>query len=313
MNFLEKQPWTVSRALATVREALKAAEVSYDSIDLIRFGTGAVYRIHPNDVVVRVTRPDVDSDAVFKEEALRAWLEDRGFPVLTPLEKNQQPLLVNESYVTFWRFLPPAERKADIKDLALLIKELHRVGDLADRSELHKIGIRTFNPFIQIDDYFVAVENDKTLAWADLVLLKEWRDLLEDRLRAEAQQSNYSKLGFGLIHGDAHLGNCYLTNDGPILLDLDFACWGPREWDFIPAVLEVRRFGSDKDVYYQFSNSYGADILDWRGFETLVLIRELMITGWRLSVESAGAVHQESENRLLYWRKAETPPLWRPF
>lgn len=309
---LEK-PWTVSAALLIVQEALRIKGLTHSSLDLIRFGTGAVYKIYPQNIVVRVTRPGYDLELLRKEEGLRSWLEENSFPVLEPLYPGEDPILVGDSYVGFWQFAPPAENPAEIKDLAQLIRQLHDLGDRASRDILYQAGVRTFNPFPAIDKFFVEVEKDRRISWADLVLLKEWRDLLEDRLRSEARDPNYSALGLGLIHGDAHLGNCYMTESGPVLIDFDFAAWGPREWDLIPAILESRRFGSGPNVYYDFSEVYGADILSWPGLETMLLIRELLITGWRLSVEKSGAVQEESKNRLLYWRRDPAPPLWRPF
>src|SRR5207237_7543408 len=42
-------------------------------------------------------------------------------------------------------------------------------------------------------------------------------------------------LGRAPIHGDAHLGNVFITPAGPLWTDFEAACLGPREWDVAAA------------------------------------------------------------------------------
>jgi hypothetical protein len=78
--------------------------------------------------------------------------------------------------------------------------------------------------------------------------IEECAGLLHDR-RALPELSDddrafllraYDRLGHSLaaftipampVHGDAHMGNVFITPTGPLWTDFETACFGPREWD----------------------------------------------------------------------------------
>jgi|HubBroStandDraft_1064217.scaffolds.fasta_scaffold17069_5 aminoglycoside phosphotransferase (APT) family kinase protein len=47
----------------------------------------------------------------------------------------------------------------------------------------------------------------------------------------------------GVIHGDAWQGNLLVDEGVPVLSDLDQVSVGPREWDLVPTIVNIRRFG----------------------------------------------------------------------
>src|SRR5260370_1439726 len=71
-----------------------------------------------------------------------------------------------------------------------------------------------------------------------------------------------------------------------ILGDWDHVATGPREWDLVQIHYMQRRFGraTDEDIS-AFTSSYGWDIHNWPGLETLIAVRE--ITGLSAYIRTA--------------------------
>jgi len=68
------------------------------------------------------------------------------------------------------------------------------------------------------------------------------------------------------LHGEPHLdGNCLLTAEGPVFVDLEASCTGPKEWDLTSLPKEVAaRFGS----------------VDHELLASLTLVRSLCVAAW---------------------------------
>lgn len=310
--------WSVSSALRILNAALAQAGISYQNLELLRFGTAATYRLHPDPIVVRVTRPGSSEIAARREHLVPRWLQQNGFPVAPQLDI---PVIqVQGSTVSFWKWMAPYNDRlnkgvppiATPVEFANLLKGLHQLGGTPG-PEITPEAIGLFNPFESISALLSEIESNQNIQWRDIKLLKDWQALLIDKYNREVEDPNYSSLGLGVIHGDAHIGNTYRSEKGLFLLDFDYACFGPREWDLIPAALEVRRFGQPREKYYEFSQTYGFDVSTWRGFETLAMVRELFMTVWRINVEKSASVHKESQIRLDYWRKKTNPGVWHSF
>jgi Ser/Thr protein kinase RdoA (MazF antagonist) len=71
-------------------------------------------------------------------------------------------------------------------------------------------------------------------------------------------QGFHSHLGVGPIHGDFTLNNIIVRSRRPLLVDIDEAAVGPREWDL---ALLSRAKGWRADEWPAFSEGYGHDLL----------------------------------------------------
>jgi len=117
----------------------------------------------------------------------------------------------------------------------------------------------------------------------------------------------------GLIHGDAHIGNLMRSASGQVILgDWDHVATGPREWDLVQIHYIHRRFGraADEDIN-AFTTSYGWDIRDWPGLETLIAVRE--ITGLSAHIRTAPYkpfTREQLAYRLDTLRRGETTARW---
>lgn len=63
-----------------------------------------------------------------------------------------------------------------------------------------------------------------------------------------------------VLHGDLHRGNVVVGADGPVLVDLELAGWGPRAFDAAPTVAFVRWYGRPAADLTDFDTAYGAPL-----------------------------------------------------
>ena len=89
-------------------------------------------------------------------------------------------------------------------------------------------------------------------------------------------------LGYGVIHGDANVGNGARRRAGSaVLIDLDSFSIGPREWDLIQTALFADRLGwHTAEEYRTFVDVYGYDITRWESYSILADMREVVMTAW---------------------------------
>lgn len=296
--------WSPSASLELLNIACRAAGVSYEEVELIRFGTNAVYRLDPLGLAARVSRPGYQETWVRREMAVTRWLLAHRFPAVPPADQvASEPIRVHDSLVTFWPWMDPSPEQITSYDFGRLIRGLHQVSAGFPPGHLPP-----WDPMVITGNLIAGLAVGNAVSARDIDLLRRWHEWIGSRLRGVP-----SVLGEGMIHGDAHIGNVLMTPQGPRLLDFDYVCHGPREWDLIPETLGPRRFGRPRENYHRFAEGYGFDVTTWPGFRVTALARELMITCWRLGVEASSTVRAEGERRLRYWRREPEPPGWRSF
>lgn len=111
-------------------------------------------------------------------------------------------------------------------------------------------------------------------------------------------------LGWGLIHGDAHLANV-LAADPPVLCDLESLGVGPRVLDLAPLLVEHRRYGGPERDVTALAEAYAhATHRRWdpaadAALDAAVRYYELVVTAWALAcaVEDP-SLHPEAALRL---------------
>jgi len=294
--------WSVNASREILRLACQQAGIEYTRVELVRFGTNAVYKLEPLQIAVRVSRPGAPPEWTERELAVTKWLSQRGFPTVAPLESVSQGAEVYGSLVTFWPWLEHNEENPSPDLFGKLLRQLHNL------TEFYSEPLPPWNPAVIIEMLLAHLRQSNHLAPSDLDLLRRWHNWLAPQLDDQS-----SELGTGLVHGDAHIGNCVSSDRGLLLLDFDYVCHGPREWDLIPETLGPRRFGRSRQDYQDFADAYGYDVTAWPGYRICALTRELLITCWRLDVEAISPVRAEGERRLRYWRREPTPPGWKAF
>lgn len=242
----------------TLAAACHVVGLSANGAELIRAGENTLYRL-PGKVVARVTRAG-QFDAAAKEVRVSRWLKSRDVRVVEALNDVEQPVPVDGRAVTFWRELPP-HRRSTIPELATVLRRLH---DLPKPN----FQLPPLAPFVRLRERICEAT----------VLNGEEREWLLSHLSGVKER--YAAIPVGkpwcAIHGDAWVGNVVVTDDGPVLLDLERFAYGPPEWDLSSIAVDYTTFASfTTEVWDDFCQRYGYDVTAWAGFEVLRDAREL--------------------------------------
>ncbi|MCE3554435.1 aminoglycoside phosphotransferase family protein [Pseudonocardia sp. RS11V-5] len=265
---------------AVLHAAAQKVRLDDEPGELIRYGSNAVFRL-PNRVIARVSRPRAKAEAVERQVAVARWLEGLDYPA-TQVVDVEQPVVVGDRLVTFWKSVSDGETYAGIADVAALIRRLHELDAPAS------VDLPRLQPFGAPD---APLPSFPGLEEGDAALLQE---------RYRWARETFDGLPFalprGVIHGDANVGNVILGRDGrPVLIDLDSFAVGPREWDLIQTALFYDRLGwHTRDEYETFVDVYGYDLLQWEGYEQLADMREVAMTAW-LSRQAAESEKSAAE------------------
>jgi len=156
-----------------------------------------------------------------REVALARHLAGRSAPALAPLEEMVGPHVSAPCVVTFWPYVEHA-RAAEEADAAIAAISL----DAVHRSLLDYRGnLPVYTG--ALDHCWSVLTDDAACAG----LGSQDRELLKSqysRLRRKVEET--ARHGVPL-HGDPHLGNLLFGEHGPLWLDFEDACLGPREYD----------------------------------------------------------------------------------
>lgn len=114
-----------------------------------------------------------------------------------------------------------------------------------------------------------------------------------------------------LCHGDVHPGNVLVAAGGPVLIDWDLLCVGPREFDHAALATWTARWGGPPGTYQSFaagcSESVDATMLD--ALAELRLVAATLMRLRRARIDPTARA--EAERRMRYWRGDPHPPVWQ--
>ncbi|MFH8561137.1 phosphotransferase family protein [Streptomyces sp. NPDC017988] len=284
-----------------LRKACEQAELDPTGAGLLRLGSNAVYRLASPPLIVRVARDPAVLTEMERVVEVARWLERENFPATRVPTRIEQPLTVGGRVVTFWESAQEQEEYATVGEIADLLRRLHWL------EEPETLGLPYFDPLAQLRASFEGLDG---VAAEDHTFLRD---------RAGKLAKEYDRLDFvlpfGMIHGDANIGNVLRHRDGhAVLIDLDGFALAPREWDLILTEMFYERYGWHTDAEYaEFVHRYGFDLMNWPGYEVLADLRELMMVVW---VGHQAATNERSAEefarRVQSLRTGEGRDLWRP-
>jgi predicted trehalose synthase len=183
-------------------------------------------RLFPLNVVARIVSiHDQEAASRFSRESeVVRHLAKSAAPIVVPAaELPAGPHIQDDFAVTLWEFVEhvavDGENAGHVRRAAEALHRLHR-------------ALATFPG--ELPDFWNKVGHCRRMLASEAALpalSAADRDFLRsafDRLRTSMAGLPASAVP---IHGDAHLGNVFITADGARWNDLEDVCRGPREWD----------------------------------------------------------------------------------
>ncbi|MEU9607726.1 aminoglycoside phosphotransferase family protein [Streptomyces sp. NPDC048057] len=295
--------FTADVAGAVLERACRTAGLSPANAQLLRLGSNAVYRLPDSAAIVRIARDPEASEESRRAVRVARWLEAEGFPATRVVAGVEQPLVVDGRAVTFWMSAQDRDEYAGPAELADLLRQLHWLEEPAS------LGLPYYDPFDGVWEFLRDLRG--SVADDDLAFLEE----RTGRIQKEYDRLDWV-LDFGLIHGDANVGNALRGRDGKaLLIDLDDFSLGQREWDLVLTALFYERLGwHTRAEYESFVYRYGFDLLNWPGYPVLADLRELKMTLWlghQVASDEKAAV--EFTRRVRAIRTGGSRKDWQPF
>ena len=262
---------------------------------VLRIGMNAILRC--GDVVLRVAVPTAPAEVSI---ALAHELRSRGISVAQPAHDGV--FAEGEYAVTAWEYVESSGEPTDWSAVGEMVAAVHEIPTAALPAGL-------------------PLPSPCDLPWWEHdQLLDEVAEMIDDRalvgIRAAIDRhSDWDDFDGSddnvLCHGDVHPGNVIMTSSGPVLIDWDLLCVGPRGWDHAPLMTWTERWGGAPGIYEAFAAGYGWSARDERYGEAFAELRLVSATLMRCRV----ALHHpparaEALSRLEYWRGEQTAATW---
>lgn len=284
---------------ATLTRACDMAGLDCQDAVLLRRHATAVYHLPRVRAVARVASIDYLGPSRLSVQITR-WLLTKGFPATEPLDVDQ-PVVVNDSVMTFWRYYPQDGRELPpVRALARILRQLHTL-------EPPPFPLPTYEPLRGFMRE-LAAHGSIVLSAGEHEFLQRRADHLLDAYRGLK-----SDLRHGMIHGDPRAGNQLWDGENVVLGDWDSVSYGPRELDLIITYQGVR-YGRSEEHLDEFAAVYGWDIRSWPGYTTLRDLRDLHTLSAPLRLAGRRAdIAQELHHRLRGLRDADHEQQWRSF
>lgn len=234
-----------------------------------------------------------------QEAAVAALLADAGVPATRLLAG---PAPIDGWAVSAWREVPgvdPEAPEADPATVAGLARRLHTAtGSLDPRGlvECDPLGAALAQVELAIA---VGQTSDDELA-----VLRRAATRLES-VWAEAAGDG------AVVHGDLHAGNVVVGEQGPVMVDLELAGWGPRAYDAAPTVAFVRWYDRPPSDLSAFDEAYGSPLTAAAEQSGLEEVWALWSTGWCVANRHRSPeLEAEAVNRIATVATGEAPRPW---
>lgn len=274
------------------------------------------------------------------EAAVAALLANAGVPATRRLAG---PALIDGWSVTAWREIPGADgaTRVDAATVGALAARLHRATGALDRR-----GLVTCDPLGAARAQLEAAVHHGATTDDDLGVLGGEATRLEpvwqravDRARAAADarsgedaaqsppcgavgshQGHSVRCGASIdplargavLHGDLHPGNVVTGRDGPVLVDLELAGWGPRAFDAGPTAAMIRWYGRPESDATTFDDAYGAPLAAAAREGRHDEVWRLWSTCWAVANRHRSAADEdEAVARVATIRSGTAPRPWR--
>ncbi|MFI9646134.1 phosphotransferase enzyme family protein [Streptomyces sp. NPDC052040] len=295
-----EEGFTSARAMRVMSAACRAGGLDDRGAELIRLGENALFRLATVPVIVRVARGEPWLPKARVEVGVARWLAAEGFPASRLVDGLEQPFLIDGHPVTFWQLIVEGDRKATYGELGGILRDMHAMTVPAG------LELPAFDPF---DKQELRISKAPIPDDDRLFLRKRWQELHGQFEELEFQSPK------GPVHGDAHVQNLMVNEQGEVvLIDFEAFCFDHPEWDLMVTATEHHSLGwQTNEQYADFVRSYGRDLYDWPGYDTLRRLQEFGMTTWLMqNVQQDQETAAEYGRRIAALRNDDAPRDWRP-
>lgn len=271
--------------------------------EVVRAATRHVVRFPASDV--RTFAVPGGTTGPRQEAAIAALLADAGVPATRRLAG---PTRIDGWMVTAWREIPgvdPDGPPVDAAVLGALATRLHRATGGLDRR-----GVVACDPLgAALSQLEVAIPAGST-SDDELGILRRAATRLEPVWQAAVDAAAHD--GGAVLHGDLHAGNVVIGQQGPVLVDLELAGWGPPAYDAAPTVAFVRWYDSPARAIDAFDEAYGAPLTAAARAGSLDEVWALWSTCWCVANRHRSPeLEEEAQVRLATVATGEAPSPWQ--
>jgi Ser/Thr protein kinase RdoA (MazF antagonist) len=281
--------WSEEIATELARRALVSVGLGEANITPLKFGTIANFRVEDPPRFLKVADPGFRSAEPVLERSLQvsAWLDRKGSAVAGAADEGDaRPIAVDGAWAGLWRWEEHSEARPDPRLTGEVLRRFHEL--MAD----YPGSLPEVDHFDAARRHTVALAGKGQLDEASVEFLAGQAERL-----AQDWDAFESELGVGAIHGDFEIDNVLPTSRGPVLIDLDNAQIGPREWDLVKAA-PGSAVGWKEGEWPEFASGYGYDLLATSSGAVLRDVRHLRSLVWLLG-DPRYAERYERGSRLL--------------
>lgn len=239
MNDVEREA-VREDAIASAVDAGVAAGLEGADPVVLHDTNNVVVWLRPHEVVAKVGVQPHSAEVLEREVAICAQMSSVGAPVPAP-RGGIRSAGHRRWPVSLWKRIHPSDAsEVSNDDLSSLLPQVHDALrgcsiDLPGYEEALRRTRATMQEDGRLGD----------LSSTDVAML---RGALDDWMQQAAALTTVRQP----IHGDPHPANVMATAAGPILIDFESACTGPREWDLsaMPPGVAKGMVGIDPDLLH---------------------------------------------------------------
>lgn len=295
--------WSPDATARIVETFLGQNGLAEPNIDLVRFHQNAVYRLPCHGLTVRIYGPEDGAAKARLMVAFAEFLKDKDLPAVRMSDRfPEQPFDIDGQQVTIWEWLD----SDDTTDGGY-----HAFG--AALRDLHAVSSKFDYPVADLDP-LKKIRNRLDRLAADSRLADRYLDILEAsyaRAIELAPGLTQSRLGAGILHGDALRKNAVQSGGRMHLIDFDSVCRGPLEWDIAPTLVAEKRLGLGAADCDAFLAGYGVDRDALPDIEPAMIVKQLSMTVVLcLKAGESNAIDANIDRRLQAWDAWDFETQW---
>jgi len=298
--------WSPDATARIVETFLDRHGLAEPNVNLVRFHQNAVYRLPRHGLTVRIYGPEDGAAKARLMIAFADFLKDNDLPAVRLSARFPgQPFDIGGRQVTIWDWLN-SDEPANTADggyhaFGAALRDLHAVSGEFD------YPVADLDPLKKIRNRLDRLAAGRRLANRHLSIL----EASYARTRDLAPGLTQSRLGVGVLHGDALRKNAVQSGGRMHLIDFDSVCRGPLEWDIAPTLVAEKRLGLASADCDAFLTGYGIDRTAIPDIEPAMIVKQLSMTVVLcLKAGDSDAIDATIDRRLQAWKEWDFETRW---